>query len=219
MARIEAGKVDLHVEKMSVAGACEGLVALIRPQADRKNIEIALELPAGVAAHREAPIIETDPRKFQQIVFNFLSNAVKFTPEGGKVTLRAERLRGADDEPRVRVSVLDTGPGIAPEDQDRVFEKFSRVETGHVREHTGTGLGLAISKELADLIQGSIQLVSDPGRGSMFSLIVPVAMDPDVAAERALRTAGRPGSSPLGARSAEPGPEAAPAPADQPTSS
>jgi len=221
MARIEAGKVDLHVEKMSVAAACEGLVALIRPQADRKNIEIQLELPVGVAAHREAPIIETDARKFQQIVFNFLSNAVKFTPEGGKVTLRAERLRGADDEARVRVSVLDTGPGIAPEDQDRVFEKFSRVETGHVREHTGTGLGLAISKELADLIQGSIQLVSEQGSGSMFSLIVPVAMDPAVAAERTLRTAGRPGSSPLGARAADaeaPG-EDTPAAADQPSSS
>ena len=208
MARIEAGKVDLHVEKMSVAASCEGLVALIRPQADRKNIEIALELPVGIAAHREAPIIQTDPRKFQQIVFNFLSHAAKFTPEGGKVTVRAERLRGADDEPRVRVSVLDTGPGIAPEDQDRVFEKFSRVETGHVREHTGTGLGLAISKELADLIQGSIQLVSEPGSGSMFSLIVPVAMDPDVAAELAGKpcsriTAGRPGSAPLGARAAE----------------
>ncbi|MFG0275353.1 MAG: ATP-binding protein [Phycisphaerales bacterium] len=208
MARIEAGKVDLHVEKMSVSAACEGLVALIRPQADRKNIEVSLELPAGVAAHREAPIIETDARKFQQIVFNFLSNAVKFTPESGKVTLRAERLRGADDSPRVRISVLDTGPGIAPEDQERIFEKFTRVETGLVREHTGTGLGLAICKELADLIQGSIQLVSEPGNGSMFSLIVPVAMDPQIAAERALRTAGRVAAAPLGANR--------PAPDDEP---
>lgn len=186
IARIEAGKVDLRVEKMSVAASCEALVALIRPQADRKNIDVALELPAGVAAHREAPIIQTDPRKFQQIVFNLLSNAVKFTPEGGKVTLRAERLRGADDDPRVRVSVLDTGPGIAPEDQERIFEKFTRLESGHVREHTGTGLGLAICRELADLIQGTIQLVSEPGGGSMFSLIVPMAMDPDLAAQRAM---------------------------------
>jgi len=212
IARIEAGKVDLRVEKMSVAASCEALVALIRPQADRKNIDVALELPAGVAAHREAPIIQTDPRKFQQIVFNLLSNAVKFTPEGGKVTLRAERLRGADDDPRVRVSVLDTGPGIAPEDQERIFEKFTRLESGHVREHTGTGLGLAICRELADLIQGTIQLVSEPGGGSMFSLIVPMAMDPDLAAQRAMgpgALAGQRASISTDARQAAATPDAA----------
>jgi signal transduction histidine kinase len=198
MARIEAGKVDLHIEPMSVSSACEGLLALIRPQADRAEVKLVLEVPVGSASHKEAPLIQTDPRKFQQIVFNFLSNAVKFTPAGGTVTVRAERLRGDADEQRVRVSVLDTGPGIRPEDQERIFEKFVRLESGHVREHQGTGLGLAICKELAELIQGEIHLDSAPGRGSMFSLIVPLEMNPDEAAVYALRSAGRAMSRPLG---------------------
>lgn len=98
-----------------------------------------------------------------------------------RVTLRAERLfgRGADDhgEERVRVSVLDTGPGIAPEDQLVIFEKFRQLETGHTKRHAGTGLGLAISKEFSHMLQGEIQLQSEPGRGSMFSLILPMKID------------------------------------------
>ena len=192
MAKIEAGKMDLHVELMSVAEACDGLLALIRPQADRSGVTLIYETTGARGESGDAaPIIETDPRKFQQIVFNFLSNAVKFTPESGRVTLRAERLVGGDGEARVRVSVIDTGPGIAPEDHERIFEKFTQLESGHTRVHAGTGLGLAIARELTRMIQGEIQIVSDPGRGSMFSLIVPTALDPDVAASQALRLSGR----------------------------
>lgn len=213
MAKIEAGKVDLHVEPMNIAEACEGLLALIRPQADRKGVALALELPPTPAdtTTRDAPepapslpIIDTDHRKFHQIIFNFLSNAVKFTPEGGCVTLRAERLLGGAPEPQVRVSVLDTGPGIAAEHHERIFEKFAQIEGGHTREHAGTGLGLSICRELTAMIQGEIQLVSEPGRGSMFSLIVPLAMDPDKAAEMTLRTAGRSGAGFGAARAAHP---------------
>ena len=196
MARIEAGKTDLHVERMSVAEACDGLLALIRPQAERRSITLEMDTAArrgagSAADDGSAPIIETDARKFQQIVFNFLSNAVKFTPEGGRITLRTERLIGGDGQTRVRVSVIDTGPGIAPEDHARIFEKFTQLHSGHTRLHAGTGLGLAIARELTQMIQGEIQLVSQPGGGSMFSLIVPCAMDPDAAAARALRLAGR----------------------------
>jgi len=199
MAKLEAGRMDLHVEPISVREACESLIALIRPQAERKGISLELETPRlneaspgnGQAPNAAAAIIETDPRKFQQVVFNFLSNAVKFTPEGGRVVLRAERLVGRDDEPRLRVSVLDDGPGIPPEDHERIFEKFTQLESGHTRLHAGTGLGLAICKELAAMLQGEIQLISEPGRGSMFSVIVPVRMDPDRSAEMTLRLAGR----------------------------
>jgi len=190
MAKIEAGKMDLHVEGMSVTSACQGLLALIRPQAERKRITLALDLRAE--EDESGPgLIETDARKFQQVVFNFLSNAVKFTPEQGSVTLRAERIFTGDGEPRIRVSVLDSGPGIAPEDQERIFEKFTRVETGHAREYAGTGLGLAIARELAAMIQGEITLVSELGQGSMFSLDVPLKMDPNRAARMHLLTAGR----------------------------
>ncbi len=176
MARIEAGKVEIRVEPMSIAASCDGLLALIRPQAERKHIRLALDLPGGDGA--SLPPLHTDPRKFQQIIFNFLTNAVKFTPEGGAVTLRAETLQDADGSRRVRTSVLDTGPGIAEADQKVIFDKFRQLEAAHTRTQAGTGLGLAIARELASLLQGEIQLVSAPGSGSMFSLIVPLAIGP-----------------------------------------
>lgn len=193
LAKIEAGKMDLHVELLNVAEACDSLLALIRPQADRKSISLTLEAPGARTDSEDAPspLILTDPRKFQQIIFNFLSNAVKFTPDGGKITLRAERLVAADGAARIRVSVIDTGPGIAPEDHARIFDRFTQLESGHTRMHTGTGLGLTIARELTHMIQGEIRLDSHPGRGSMFSLIVPERMDPDAAAAQALRLSGR----------------------------
>ena len=187
MAKIEAGKIDLHVERANTAALCEGLIALIRPQAERRNIELLLEAPSRA---QDPLTIETDPRKLEQIVFNFLSNAVKFTPDNGRVVLRAERIMTAG-APTVRISVIDTGPGIAPEDQERIFDSFSRVELGHAREHKGTGLGLTIAKRLADMIQGEIRVESDLGQGAMFSLILPIQLDPDAAVDMTLRLAGR----------------------------
>lgn len=183
MAKIEAGSIEVRSEDTNPAEVCEGLASLIRPLADRKSLRLSLQMPrqgGGItsdAAHADLPRIATDPQKFQQIVFNFLSNAVKFTPEGGEVVLRAERLPGADGVARLRVSVLDTGPGIPADQHAYIFEKFSQIDGGHTRKHQGTGLGLAIAKQFAELIQGEIQLVSEPGRGSMFSLIVPPGID------------------------------------------
>jgi signal transduction histidine kinase len=95
------------------------------------------------------------------------------------VTLRAERLPPTTDAgEQVRVSVIDNGPGIAKEDQEKIFDKFYQAQGGHTREQTGTGLGLAIAKELAHILRCEIQLVSDAGRGSMFSLIMPVSIAP-----------------------------------------
>jgi two-component system, NarL family, sensor histidine kinase BarA len=192
MARIEAGKLEVTVAPMNLRETCQGVLGLIAPLADRKHLELRLE------ADGDLPPIETDAKKFQQIIFNFLSNAVKFTPSTdagaggspGRITLRAEMLpgRGADSEDRVRVSVIDTGPGIAPEDQTRLFQKFTQLDGTKTREHSGTGLGLAISKELSQVLQGEIQLVSEPGRGSMFSLILPLKLDPGRATEQKLES-------------------------------
>jgi signal transduction histidine kinase len=187
MARLEAGKVDLHIEKLSIRDACEGLVALIQPQADRTGVLVRGEIVG------ELPAVETDPRRFQQVIFNFLSNAVKFSAQGegrqGEVILRAERLapgHGEEDRERVRVSVIDNGPGIPPEEHDRIFEKFRQLGEGPTRQYGGTGLGLAIAKELAFLLQGEIQLVSDVGNGAMFSFILPVSFDHALSAEQLL---------------------------------
>jgi signal transduction histidine kinase len=182
MAKIEAGRVDVKVETVSLRDVCEGLAGLMFPIAEKKGIELSLEIA------EDLPMIRTDGKKLQQIVFNFLSNAVKFTdPEDksgrqGLVTLRAEKFvaGGPGEEPtqRVRISVIDNGPGIPQDEQRKIFDKFYRMEQGHTREHAGTGLGLAISRELAAVLQGEVQLVSDVGRGSMFSLILPLAFDP-----------------------------------------
>lgn len=193
MARIEAGRAEVRVEPVVMKEVCEGLIGLAYPLAQRKGLELTLEAPDDL------PVVHTDLKKFQQIIFNFLSNAVKFTPgsgpdgKPGRVTLRAEVLpgrgvEGAASEDRVRVSVIDTGPGIAPEDRGRLFQKFQQLDASHTREHTGTGLGLAICKELAALLQAETQVVSEVGRGSMFSLILPLKIDPSRVAEQSLES-------------------------------
>lgn len=205
MAKAEAGRMELRVGPVNLRDMCEGLVATIRPLADRGGVELLTD------AGPDLPAIETDEVKLRQIVFNLLSNAVKFTAEKAsdersdplaRVTVRVERLvgrgsEGLSAEDRVRISVLDTGPGIAPEDVKKIFDKFQQLDSGHTRRHAGTGLGLAIAKELTALLQGEIQVDSQLGRGSMFSVILPLAIDPEAASlhQRAQRAAA-------GARSA-----------------
>jgi two-component system sensor histidine kinase BarA len=210
MAKVEAGKMELNVQRLDVRGACENLAALVKPMADKRRVELRVELVGDL------PVIYTDPRKLQQIVFNLLSNAIKFTADAAEaerehavlrgvepealaevpdgqahlpaersavVTLRADHLipRSADPAPGeefVRISVLDTGPGISPEDQKRIFEKFTQLNTGYERKQSGTGLGLAIVRELTTMLQGEVQVHSEVGRGSMFSVILPVRLDP-----------------------------------------
>jgi len=166
LAKIEAGRLEISVEPTSVADVCEGLMTLVRPQAEKKSIELLVQVSAML------PPIETDPGRFQQIIFNFLSNAVKFTPDGGRITLSAERLRSPEAGEQVRVSVKDTGPGISAADQQIIFEKFRQVDASHTRSHAGTGLGLAICRELAGLL-------SELGVGSTFSLTLPLLLEVD----------------------------------------
>ncbi|MCA9304417.1 MAG: HAMP domain-containing histidine kinase [Phycisphaerales bacterium] len=177
MAKIEAGRVDLNITPMNLSDTCQALAGLIHPLARKKNIRVQLEMSPDV------PLIETDAKKFQQVVFNLLSNAVKFTGStendtAGEIVLRTENLPDdASGKDRVRISVIDNGPGIASDDQQRIFDKFQQVDSSHTRMHAGTGLGLAIVSELTKLLQGEIQLVSEVGRGSMFSVIIPTKID------------------------------------------
>ncbi|MDH3584765.1 MAG: ATP-binding protein [Phycisphaerae bacterium] len=173
LAKIEAGRMDLHVDRLAVDDACEGLLGLLKPQADRKGLHLEL------AVDKDLPMVETDPGKFQQIIFNFLSNAVKFTPEAGHIELGAQAIAASSGgEPAgVRVWVRDSGPGIAPEQQEIVFDKFRQLDSTHTREHGGAGLGLAISQELARLLSGEIELESRMGVGSTFSLVLPLRIE------------------------------------------
>ena len=173
LARIEAGRVELSVQDMSIHDVSEGLVNLMRPQADRKNVELTRSV------QRDVPIVRTDPGKFQQVIFNFLSNAIKFTPHGGHIELgAAPEPPGDDGEPAgVRMWVTDSGPGIPHDQHATIFEKFQQIGDARTREHGGSGLGLAISRELAQLLQGRIELVSEVGQGATFALIIPAAID------------------------------------------
>lgn len=177
LAKIEAGRVELRLSTVSVQDTCEGLANLIRPQADQRGIKLRLK------AQPNLPPAETDPGKLQQVLFNFLSNAIKYSPDQGEVTLTAEleEARGSRQTAMVRLSVTDQGPGIAPEDHPRVFEKFSQLDPSVTREHGGTGLGLTISKELAELLGGHIELTSEPGEGATFSLVIPLIYQPPTA--------------------------------------
>lgn len=172
LSRIEAGRIDLHIDPTSIAEMCEGLLSVMAPQAAGKRIQLGLDVEEGL------PVIVTDAGKMQQILFNFLSNAIKFTPEGGRVQLGAEAfsVTPSGEPTGIRIWVTDTGPGIAVNNHEKIFEKFRQLDSTHTKEHAGSGLGLAISRELAILLGGRIELVSDLGRGATFYLYLPLEL-------------------------------------------
>ncbi len=163
LARIEAGKLVLRMERVNPPDVCESLMNFMRPLAHKKNIDLSLQVQGSI------PLVTTDPGRLQQILYNFLSNAIKFTPTEGQV--RMEVAMAAGD--MVKMSVIDTGPGIRPEHHEEIFEKFRQLDASVTREHSGTGLGLAISRELAAMLGARIELVSAAGKGACFSLLIP----------------------------------------------
>ncbi len=166
MAKTVSGKMKLHIEKADVSELCRSAMAAFSTVTKQKRIKIKLRIGEDV------PELVTDAGKVQQILDNFLSNAVKFTPEEGRIEIGAEML----DEKTVRIFVSDTGCGMAEDDKEKIFEKFTQVDGSITRESTGSGLGLAISKELAGLLAGSIGLESELGKGSTFRLDIPVML-------------------------------------------
>jgi signal transduction histidine kinase len=164
LAKAEAGKMELKVERTSIQDLCQGLVAFFSPMTEGSMIKVKLTVAEDI------PIIRTDAGKVQQILYNILSNAVKFTPENGKVEIKARML----DDVTVRVSVTDSGPGIAEENQAHIFEKFRQLDGSITRNTSGTGLGLAISQELSDLLAGTLSVESKLEKGATFHLDIPV---------------------------------------------
>ena len=169
MAKIEAGRVELTIAPTSVADLVEGLMTVMRPQSEARRIALS------VRVEPELPTVDTDAGKVQQILYNFLSNALKFSPEGSTVTVFAGRSVRGDGSPGVRIGVIDEGPGIPEDMQDTIFEKFRQVDASHTRSHSGTGLGLAICRELAELLGATVSLVSRPGKGATFSVELPMS--------------------------------------------
>ena len=161
LSKVEAGQVELVMAPFSLRETLERGVVVVREQASDEEVSVA------IAADPDADIVEGDERRIQQVIFNLLSNAVKFTPTGGAVDVPTTRVNG-----EVKVSVTDTGPGIAPEDHERLFDEFMQGDAG-IEQREGTGLGLALSKRLVELHGGRIWVESEPGYGSTFVFTLP----------------------------------------------
>ena len=161
ISKVEAGHMDLQPGPFDLRFVLQNAVSLVRERATRQGISVAVDVDAGVGA------IEADERRVKQILFNLLSNALKFTPAGGRVTLTAAQVVDA-----VQISVRDTGIGIRGEDQDRIFEEFQQAGPGKAVE--GTGLGLALAKRFVEMHGGRIWVDSAVGTGSTFTFTLPL---------------------------------------------
>jgi signal transduction histidine kinase len=161
-AKIEAGRLSVDVRTVAIKGVVETLEALVRPELERKDLVFLCE-PCDDALSARA-----DPEKLRQILLNFLSNAIKFTPEGGRIQV------GADSyDEFVRIWVSDTGIGIPTDMIAHVFEPFFQVEQGTTRRYPGIGLGLAIARDLANAMSGEVRIESTVGKGTTISLLLP----------------------------------------------
>jgi PAS domain S-box-containing protein len=164
VARIGAGRLTLEPDACSLEEICELALSLVRAEARKKRIELTFQGPLSPVR------FAADPRRLHQVLVNLLSNAVKFTPEEGRVDLVAS----ADSvEAVIRLEVLDTGPGIAREDLPNLFRPFTQLDARLAREHGGSGLGLSLARGMAELHGGRIEVESEPGRGSRFSVVLP----------------------------------------------
>jgi PAS domain S-box-containing protein len=187
LSKIEAGKMTLDLERVQVSQLFANSLSIIREKAAARNIHLTMDAPEELGA------VRSDARKLKQIVYNLLSNAVKFTSERGDVMLKAARvpraevgeLSGAsmgrtfplaDSEftDFLKISVTDTGMGISPDGLDLLFKPFSQIDSGLARKFEGTGLGLAMVKLLADLHGGSVAVESEVGKGSCFTVWLPL---------------------------------------------
>jgi two-component system phosphate regulon sensor histidine kinase PhoR len=168
LSRIESQEYKPELEALSLRPAAEQVVSLLRAKVDDKRQHLLLEIPA------EGFVLRADRRALEQVLTNLVENAVKYCPAGASITLRA-RLVDNGAEPHARIEVVDTGPGIEPRHQPRLFERFYRVDGGRSRDMGGTGLGLSIVKHLVEAMSGAVGVESSPGRGSLFWFTIPLA--------------------------------------------
>ncbi len=183
LSKVEAGQMELRLHMVSIGDTVDQVVRTVEPLVAKKGITVDTTV-AG------AGDVLADDGKLKQMLLNLVSNAIKFTPEGGRVTISARRLPSA-----VEIAVADTGIGIADQDQKQIFKEFHQVDQGPGRKHEGTGLGLALTKRFALLHGGDVRVTSRVNRGSVFTLSLPL--------RAAAASAAQPG-----------GPELAPVPAN-----
>ncbi|MFQ5414418.1 MAG: ATP-binding protein [Phycisphaerae bacterium] len=163
LAKIEAGKMELHIIDFAIDELCRDLIDFVLPLADKRNQTLTSDIAD------ELPPFKSDSGKIKQILYNLLSNAIKFTPTGGSIRLRVH----ADDDGFVTMAVSDTGPGIPEAQQATIFEKFRQLDASTTREYEGTGLGLAITNDLVQILGGTVTVESTVGQGTTFRVRLP----------------------------------------------
>lgn len=163
LSKVEAGRMEFYSESTRLSTVATEVCSLLRNVASGKRIAVTIDADPSVDT------VFLDPSRLKQVLYNFVSNALKFTPEGGRVTVRT-RAEGATD---FRIEVEDTGIGIAPEDQSRLFVEFQQLRGGAAKPHGGTGLGLALTRRLIEAQSGSIGVQSERGKGSTFFITLP----------------------------------------------
>jgi signal transduction histidine kinase len=164
LSKIEAGKMTLELEKADIPLLLENCLSIVREKALVHGIALKINVAAGLNAAM------VDVRKFKQMVYNLLANAVKFTPDGGSILLQAQPISANEFE----FSVQDSGIGIAEKDMQRLFTPFEQLDSSLVRKFEGTGLGLSMVKRLAELHGGTVSMRSELGKGSCFTVRVPL---------------------------------------------
>ena len=176
LSKIEADKMTLNHTKIEIKPFLENTVDMLQ----QKAVEHGLQMHLDIAEEIAALSIRADERKLRQVMFNLLSNATKFTPDGGSITVTADSIQaktheGESARKMLRISVADTGVGITPENQEHIFERFSQLESGEDRQYQGTGLGLALTKRLVELHDGCIFVESKgEGKGTTFTFQIPL---------------------------------------------
>ncbi|MEJ2367544.1 MAG: response regulator [Acidobacteriota bacterium] len=172
LSKIEAGKMEVNPERLSIESAVQGVCTIMKEPAGKRSIELAVQCDADL------PPLEADPVKIKQILYNLLSNAVKFSPDGSTVSVSARFLPSSESilgKDVVEVAVSDQGIGIDPQDHERIFGEFIQVDSEAGRRFEGTGLGLALVRKLVEIHGGTIRLQSAPGQGSTFRVELPLA--------------------------------------------
>jgi signal transduction histidine kinase len=164
LAKLESGKMEFRFAEVEVGPIVDHVVATFSPQADATSLRLQADVPVGL------PAVHADPGRIEQVLCNLVSNALKFTPAGGRVTIGARR-----DGNLVVVEVVDTGIGIALQDQEKIFEPFYQAGDLMTRSSKGTGLGMTIAREIVEAHGGRIWLESAPGRGTRFHFSIPVS--------------------------------------------
>lgn len=167
VAKIESGQIELERHPVNISALCQSSLTFIRQSALKKRIQVQVKIPFHL------PALDGDERRLRQVLINLLNNAVKFTPQGGQITLKVSVINNLDDSNYLRLAIIDTGIGISSDNIKKLFKPFIQIDSSLSRQYEGTGLGLALVKNIVELHGGKVSVSSTEGQGSAFMIDLP----------------------------------------------